>query len=830
MDELKKQIQSLTIRIEQARANLAIQTKYRDAAIAMSKLYNSGKRMTVDPKAAETAMEREGSERRCEELASELFELEKSILEPQRKLFQHTAGILQLTHKASSKKNLPAGPMLNGIPGSPESLYTYAEGRNSMQFPSDDLDDRSLYFPLDDSDGPGRSPQTDITIPPRSPVRQQTNQLRDEVASLKKQSAEQVDTITNMERSLESLNNRLRGLIIEVDPQRNANYKPVPSGDLGPGELVNNQLDYLTEALSVIQNSQQEQQLRVTDSIRKSDSTAASLRQAEERLSGLNRQVHDIISPADPSHPIPPENTGSGLDEHLNWVDKALPALRIQLEQSSASAAGAQQAAQIETVLTGLWDIIQSGYADIYRQREARKQVRLGKGLPDDDDDVSADESFDFSETYSLQTFSAKVQWLFRQATSLKEQKSVLKRQIRQQRELNSRSDGEKDIDLKSKVEELQRTKNLLAFSEQTVQQAKLETEETQKKLDQALVDLDTLQNTQTANDAAVASVAQDQLRERNAKITSLEADKSALQDKLEIVEAQLGAMNDQLKEADDNKQEETRKFQEETQKFQEEINAKDEQLEQLNMTVVELKTEVTIARAELDGAYGSRSERAAEAAALTKSQQFQAMEAQVEKLKNELAATVKELEDLTKETLTSEKEKVQLEGRLDDESSSRAMLEAELNALREKYNTEITELKEQLDEEKFKAGPNVTGTGPRAGATMLSEQFRATMKEERTKFREELKVKLLKPHPSLLWTPANIDTGGAKQTQKVGRRASGAEGSIRVRERAAGCTINNSGPEYDTLAPTHNVYLLFRYLHGVLEHFNPLLLLGYVL
>lgn len=738
VDDLKKQMQSLTVRIEQARANLAIQTKYRDAAISMSKLYHSAKRMTVDPKAAETQMEREASERRCEELAAELFELEKRVMEPQRRLLQHTAGILQLTHKNASKRNASGtAPMMNGIPGSPESLYTYSNGRNSLQFSSDDLDDRSLYFPLDDSDA-GRSPNTDITIPPRSPVRQRTNQLMGEVELLKKQSTGQLDIITNTEKSLEDLNNRLRELVIQVDPEGNANYKPVPPGNAEPGALEN-QLGYLTEALAAIQDGQQAQKLQVADTVRKSDMTAVSMKQAEERFSDLNRQVYEVISPANPEHPTPPEATGSGLDEHFSWMDKAIPALQIALERSAASSAGKQQAEQVETVLMGLWEIIQSGYADIYRQREARRQVRLGKGLPDDDDDVSADESFDLNEAYSLNAFSAKVQWLFRQATGLKEQKSVLKRQIRQQREMNGRGDGEKDLELKTKIEELQRTKNLLAFSEENVQQAKAETEQTQKKLEQALADLDTLQNTQIANDAASGAAAQDQLRERNAKITSLEADAKALQDKLEIVEAQLGSMTEQLAEVDKTKQAGT----EETQKLQEEVKARDEELEQLNMTVVELKTELTIAKAELDGAYGSRSERAAEAAALTKNSQMKDMSVQVEKLKKELAETIKELETVTKETLASEREKVELEGRLDEATATRATLEGEISTLREKHQIEMTNLKEQLDAEKFKAGPNAAGTGPRAGATMLSEQFRATMKEERKKFQEELKVRL---------------------------------------------------------------------------------------
>lgn len=754
VDDLKKQIQSLTVRIEQARANLAIQTKYRDAAISMSKLYTAGKignRATVDPNAQETAMERMESERVCEELATELFNLEKEALAPQRRLLQHTAAILQLTHKASSKKkSSPA--MLNGIPQSPESLYTYTNGRNSMQFPNDDLD-RALYFPLDEPEGFGRPLKGDIPIPPRSPVRERSNQLRDEVETLKKQNAGQLDIITNTERNLEDLNNRLRELVIQMDPTKNTDYGPAPSGNIEPGELLNSQLDYLGQGLdSILQDSQAQ-----ADSI-------ASLRQAEERFSALNRQIHDAIQSADSDHPAPPEHTGSGLDEHFDWVDSSLSVLQTQLARSAASSDGAEQADHIENVLSGLWNMIQSGYADINRQREARRQVRLGQGVEDEDeDDVSADESFDYEEPYSLDAFSAKVQWLFRQSTSLKEQKAVLKRQIKQQRGLNNKSDSEKDQELRSKVEELNRTKHLLAFSEENTQQAKAEAAEAQMKLSQALADLDTMQVTQAANETAATSAVQDQLRdqlrEKNAKVAAFEADTRALQDKLEIVEAQLGTMTEQLRDADDVKQ----STQDEKWKLQEQIKVKDEELEQVNLALVELKTELTIAKAELEGAYGSRSERAAEVAALTRRKEMQEMVMQTEKLKRELGATLKELEDLTKETLASEKEKVALESRLDEAILTKSTLEADIAKLRERYNMEVNKLKEQLEAEMFKAGPNAAGTGPRAGASMLSEQFRTTMKEERKRFQEEIRVSLTSV-AFMLCAIANTPSGGASQ------------------------------------------------------------------
>src|SRR5271167_1012838 len=98
VDELKKQCRALSQRIDQTRQNLAIQSKYRDAAISMAKLYSStdksksGESPGAKPKhrrsllgsrggnadqVKEIELERQAIERKCEELAQELFHLEK---------------------------------------------------------------------------------------------------------------------------------------------------------------------------------------------------------------------------------------------------------------------------------------------------------------------------------------------------------------------------------------------------------------------------------------------------------------------------------------------------------------------------------------------------------------------------------------------------------------------------------------------------------------------------------------------------------------------------------------------------------------------------------
>lgn len=126
VDDLKKQVQTLTQRIEQTRQNLAIQSKYRDAAISMSKLYSSNeKKRSFDAtgrvksilghnrngseESEAQRQERLATEKKCEDLAAELWFLEKRLVKPQNKLLKHTAGILQMTHKGPKiTKGAPA--------------------------------------------------------------------------------------------------------------------------------------------------------------------------------------------------------------------------------------------------------------------------------------------------------------------------------------------------------------------------------------------------------------------------------------------------------------------------------------------------------------------------------------------------------------------------------------------------------------------------------------------------------------------------------------------------------------------------------------------------
>jgi len=221
-------------------------------------------------------------------------------------------------------------------------------------------------------------------------------------------------------------------------------------------------------------------------------------------------------------------------------------------------------------------------------------------------------------------------------------------------------------------------------------------------------------------------------------------------------VDSVIDALNAQLDEVNRSKQmaeDNARSLQQRVDSQKEELATKkkmlkdkEDELELLNMNLVEMKTELTIAQAELDGAYGSRAERAADVAAIKTSGEVMKLQNQLTRLKNELAGTVQELEEVTRETLSAEREKIELENKLQDVQSAKKTLEGEVMTLRqrleadmEKAREHIAKLQEDLDGERLRAIPPNGGVG--RGASMLSEQFRATMREERKKFQESLKV-----------------------------------------------------------------------------------------
>ncbi|GAB0133828.1 hypothetical protein EsDP_00002222 [Epichloe bromicola] len=723
VDELKKQAELISQRVESTRSNLAIQSKYRDAAASMARL---GQKGAENGRSQESERERIECERKCDQLASELLELEKRLLIPHRKILEHTAAILQLTHKASKKKTSPQnGQLVNGIPGSPESLYTYSHSRNSLDQMGDDtyFDDPSGY----QLDGMERARKNAIEIPLKSPIREQ-NQMRVELDRVREENTYLRDQTDGLLKKLQGLNSSLRDTIVRFNPQVNHGYDEPPQVSAAPdiklADLLKSQVEYLESGLFAVQAEQ--------------DSFAGGSR-IGERIEAVNLQLRDLLMMSDPHYSPTMLPSESDVNGQMAYLEESIRSIDSQLARANSSP-GAND--EIGPVLTSLWDSIQRGFSEAKQRKDDRRRTRVEKGLPEDDEDMSDDEGFDAAEPYSLGSFSNRVQWMHAQAITLRDQKYVLKRQIKQQRELNNKSDAEKDEELARKQEELEKSRQLLSRAEKDAMDA-------QRMLSDTMTDLEEARNAAGAAGAAEASVQQ-----RDAKIGELEKNLRAAQDSLASAEkslstaqsgsketgekmaevgAQIAALTQEKKAADEAAQELKKELAAKTKQFK----IKDDEVDQLNMTIAELKTEVTIARAELDGAYGSRAERAAEVAAIKQSSECLKLQNQVDRLKKELGATVEELEGVTKETIGSEKEKANVEAKLDEALAARTSLESELQKARDK----MAELQEELDSERLKIHGD--GSKPGAGASVLSERFRATMREERKKFQEDLRVRI---------------------------------------------------------------------------------------
>jgi chromosome segregation ATPase len=769
VDTLKKQCQFLTQRIEQARSNLAIQSKYRDAAVSMTRLYSpTGRRRSLlgnhlsggSDAAREAEAEREAIQKKCEDLAAELWSLEQRLMEPQRRLLEHTAGILQHAHKMSKKSTTAKTPLVNGVPASPESMYTTPNDRNSLDFLEDGFvfDEASLYRSFDMTEILGSQPrQNAIGIPLKSPVREQNKQLVEEtdklrqeneqlrseieallaeIDELRRRGSDQWNMISDTERKLESLNHQLREAVIKVDPNGNGDYEPVPVQQQEPGNMLSNHLDYLQSSLFLIRENH-------------GNST-----QVARKLQSLNSQIWDILVSVDPSHPQAPLPT-EDVEEQLQYLQESLRTINDELQRAAKTAhstsADKQKSEQSEAVLMGLWDIIQSGYTDIRQRKQERRKARMEKGLEPDEEDLSDGDSIDVNEAYSLPAFSSKIQWLYTQATRLNEQKAVLKRQIKQQRELNSRSDSEKDQQLHDKIDQLEEANSRLSRAEQ-------EADKVRSQLSQTFEELENLQNSRNEEATAIEQ-SRKELKDSNSKVASLEADTRDMEARLAATEASVEMITVQLREANDAK-DAAEKAVEEKQNI---IKVKEQELEQMTGMVAELKMETAMTKAELDGAYGSRKQRAAEVAALHNTSHSAKMQSRLESLEQELQSTANDLTDVVKQSLESEKKIGELEDELDkvkaerdrirDEHErvngdlERQLLEA-TSDLEERMEAELARLRkekeniqDELDRERLKGGNSTASPSGASKTSYLTDSYRVGLRAERKKYEEQLRV-----------------------------------------------------------------------------------------
>ena len=852
VEELKQEQKILDARLGTVRKRLESETKIRDATRSLTRLASkkgNGHHRGLSSKDSDTVHDYdeepqeglEASNKKVEEFIRELLEIESRMRMIDMQLLMHTAAVLQLTHRGPKKRNAFSQLTEDGMrrPDSPVSLETYEVGRaNDIEDGEDTFDDRSFY----------RTPENLDSL--MTALQNGTHH--------RSQSVDRQDqALVTMGRRLEELNERLRELIVQANPERNEDYSLPPQSIGGSPDAISidHQLDFL------------DQGLRDTSaellSIR--SKTRHSMSEVEGRLEGINNQLYGVLSRSTPANgePIqpPPPITGGGQADQFNYMEDSLynleqiqDLLNDQLDELRAKPAnseGAEKAEKYETTLMGLWQIIQAGEEEARERKRERRRVLADD--PDANDELSPDEDYNANESFSLPAFSAKVQWLFSRAMGMKDKHSVLLRQIKQQRELNNKSDAQKEeqfqrlneqifsarSEKKTMEDELERAMSQLRqFDEQKMQvdsQAMRDTQERNAGLEAQLINMQERLATFDADlkesrDRAVAyenqlkdvqesavayqkqlqdaqehNAALEREQKENQEVTSLYNVKSReAEDRSAGYEAQIRdaqeravALENQLRETqkaqDDSRVEAAAKQAELAQsaaKIDEimtalksatiekeaaearsleatnALNEKEEEYRSLEGEVVRLTTELTFAKAELDGAYGSRSQRAAESAAnpaIKKeldelAEKNQSLLAELEalgrlqdvasqseaearrserNLKAELSGMAAEYEALTRDSIQNERDRETLEAQIDRLRNEKEALERDLNDEKVKWLGVRT------------PGTPAGGSGQQLdmGATsirMMRDEFRKMMRDRTAEGLKALRVSMI--------------------------------------------------------------------------------------
>jgi hypothetical protein len=713
VEALKQEQKGLDARLGPVRKKLESETKIRDAAKSLTRLtskkeqghrrgLSSRGNNVVKDTATRSEEELSASNRKVDELARELFEIEARMRMIDTQLLMHTAAILQMTHNGPSKQNHnPQRSNTGGQrPDSPTSMYTYEIDHTPRSKGEENFDDRSLY----------RSPENLDNL--MNALQKGTHHHSDSVRDVGQRNQPlQSQDLSSMAKRVEELNERLRELIVQANPERNQEYSLPPQNDgATDASSVDRQLDFLDQALRDVSAEQNE--LR--------NNTRHSPSEVEGRLEGINNQLYAMLNRAQGSESAqpPPEISGGGSQEQLNYMEDAFynieqvqyslneqieelrskPSIPAQPSESVQPSQPAQPSQnqdieKYETTLQGLWSIILAGEEEARQRKRSRRELLASD--PDANEELSPDEDHIPNEEFSLQAFSGKVQWLFSRATSLKDKQSILLRQIKQQRELNSKSDAQKEAafsqlnervlsarsDKKTMEEELERAMSQLKqFDGQSNENESIELQEAQERcmdLESQLRDVQDDARVEGATIQAELALSSAKIDEAMAALLAVTAEKESLQKRTEDAMTAL--------------------------------NAKEEELRDLEGEVVRLTTELTFAKAELDGAYGTRAERAAESAAnphikrelddlaaknaallneiesLRKAQdaasQSEAESRDSERtLKAELSGMAAEYEALTRDAIQNEKDRDGLEAVIDSLRDEKEVLEMELS------------------------------------------------------------------------------------------------------------------------------------------------------
>jgi chromosome segregation ATPase len=729
VEQLKKERSLLSTRIQSTKRKLAMETKIRDAAQSLGRLYSppsprssgeygadgtdkshrrsrsifgrSGAGEALDKSDSELAM----SQRRCEELAQQLWKLEQKSNQISQRLLEHTAGVLQMTHKGLKK----APKNVDGADGLDDGY---------------DFDDRSLYRTTEHLDSYGMNGRIEV-----APVGAAVN--------------------PESQKRLEELSERLFNMMAQANPDEFVEPPPHPGG---PSSTIGAHIAYLEHGLQSLHSVGSARSLPVDAGGAAPEAEGAWKMQ----LTDINNRVQSIVDrfglTRSPTLPPPPAaSDGEGLQEQLSYLQTGVDGLASRVD-------------------------------------------------------------------------------------GLLEQKSILTTQIQQQRELNSKSDAERDAHIADLTEQLAQVRRDYEASERESQahQAELETvmqqlealrhdgspkDEVKASLVHAEGEIARLQSVidslHTEADLRAEEVREahdraEEVREANERagqeVAQLEAEiqqiRSEADSRLKEVLDERHQLDVQLAEADAMLKDAVNQREEATERLEEAFNQRDQadahlkealgqrdqaeenaarlqkEMTELEGEVVRITTELTMVKAELDGAYGTRAQRAAEVAAnpeiqkeidslhtrnielteelaMLKGQQGGGgdLQQRADTLEKELRETLDDYEAMTKASIEFEKEREQFESLID--------------SMRDRCE----QLEQQLSEERINwmnlnspGSMGRDGTSETTSTMVLKNEFKKMMRDTRNENMKILKVSPLKSTIFFSTVTNSVITEGARR------------------------------------------------------------------
>lgn len=734
VESLKKERTLLSNRIGGTKRKLALETKLRDAAQSIGRLYgppsprNSGEygangkahrrsrsffgrngtAEVLDKSDSELAM----SQRKCEELAQELWKLERKEQQISQRLLEHTAGVLQLTHK--------------GLKKAPKNPDTHASG---SLYDGHDFDDRSLYRTPEHLDNYGLTGRMEMNGPTVNTEAMQATQRR-----------------------LAELNERMCNMMIQASPDDFVNPPPPQhTGGLADSQAaMDAHLAYLENGLNTLGSRS------VPAAAMAPDAPPPQTQYAwKEQLTEVNNRVQAIADrfglTRSPTLPAPPSaSDGEGLEEQLSYLQTGVDGLASRvdglLDQKSILTTQIQQQRELNSKSDAERD---AHIADLTEQlAHARRDLQ---SRSENKSDSQADAERDVLIADLTEELAQA-----RRDLQLRSQRDLETQTNPEQDAQTAKTIADKEAQVADLTEQLKRARSELERSEREGKAA-------QDELTVVMEQLEAMRQNGSSQEEAKAALvqAEGEIARLQSVIESLqqEADSRAeemkeARDRAEQGVAHLEASIQQIRSESDER---VKEAMDQRALAEENVNRMQNEMTELEGEVVRMTTELTMVKAELDGAYGTRAERAAQVAAnpeiqkeidalntrnIELTEELAALKGQqgggdaqqrADTLEKELRETLEDYEAMTKASIEFEKERERFEGMIDN--------------LRDRCE----QLEQQLSEERINwmnlNSPTTMGRDPTLETTstmVLKNEFKKMMRDTRNENMKILKVSLL--------------------------------------------------------------------------------------